>query len=223
LDTKTIASGPPAAGNGKPVWDGSPHDPLGRPIQLDVDFGSIERAVRDILVAVGEDPDREGLLETPSRVARMYAEVFAGLRQNPAELLRKTFTQKYDEMVCVNDITFESMCEHHLLPFIGKAHVAYLPNGKIVGLSKLARVVEVVSRRPQVQERITEIVADLIEQELHPKGVGVVLEAEHFCMCMRGVRKPGSLTVTSAMRGSFKSNHSTRMEFMSIIHGERKR
>lgn len=219
MDTKTKLT----AGNGRPAWDGSMLDRDGKPVLLDIDFGRIERAVREILAAVGEDPDREGLLETPSRVARMYAEVFAGLREDPAALLRKTFTQKYDEMVLVKDITFESVCEHHLLPFIGRGHVAYLPNGKIVGLSKLARVLEVVSRRPQVQERITETVADLIEQELQPKGVAVVLEAEHFCMCMRGVRKPGSLTVTSAMRGSFKANYSTRMELMSLIYGERKR
>jgi GTP cyclohydrolase I len=190
------------------------------PAMIDVDHERIKRAVREILLAVGEDPDREGLRETPARVARMYAEVFSGLKDDAAIHLRKTFTQKYDEMVLVKDITFESMCEHHLLPFIGKAHVAYLPNGKIVGLSKLARVIEVVSRRPQVQERITETVADLIEQELHPKGVAVVLEAEHFCMCMRGVRKPGSMTVTSAMRGGFKANHSTRMELMSLIYGK---
>ncbi len=190
------------------------------PATIDVDHERIKRAVREILLAVGEDPEREGLRETPSRVARMYAEVFSGLKDDAAIHLRKTFTQKYDEMVLVKDITFESMCEHHLLPFIGKAHVAYLPNGKIVGLSKLARVIEVVSRRPQVQERITETVADLIEQELHPKGVAVVLEAEHFCMCMRGVRKPGSMTTTSAMRGGFKANHSTRMELMSLIYGK---
>jgi GTP cyclohydrolase IA len=219
--TKAVSA--PQGGNGKPAWDGSMIDREGQPVLLNADFPRIERAVREILAAVGEDPDREGLLETPARVARMYAEVFAGLREEPAALLRKTFTQKYDEMVLVKDITFESMCEHHLLPFIGRGHVAYLPNGKIVGLSKLARVLEVVSRRPQVQERITETVADLIEQELQPKGVAVVLEAEHFCMCMRGVRKPGSLTVTSAMRGSFKTNHSTRMELMSLIYGERKR
>ena len=190
------------------------------PATIDVDHERIKRAVREILLAVGEDPEREGLRETPARVARMYAEVFSGLKDDAAIHLRKTFTQKYDEMVLVKDITFESMCEHHLLPFIGKAHVAYLPNGKIVGLSKLARVIEVVSRRPQVQERITETVADLIEQELHPKGVAVVLEAEHFCMCMRGVRKPGSMTTTSAMRGGFKANHSTRMELMSLIYGK---
>ncbi|MBL8822634.1 MAG: GTP cyclohydrolase I FolE [Planctomycetia bacterium] len=190
------------------------------PSMADIDHDRIQRAVREILLAVGENPDREGLKETPSRVARMYAEVFSGIKEDPAHHLQKTFTQKYDEMVLVKDITFESMCEHHLLPFIGRAHVAYLPDGKIVGLSKLARVIEVVSRRPQVQERITETVADLIEKELHPKGVAVVLEAEHFCMCMRGVRKPGSKTITSAMRGGFKANHSTRMELMSLIYGK---
>jgi GTP cyclohydrolase I len=190
-------------------------------LACDVDARRIERAVREILAAVGEDPDREGLRETPARVARMYAEVFAGIGEDPSRHLKKTFTQKYDEMVLVRDITLESMCEHHLLPFIGKAHVAYLPNGKIVGLSKLARVVEAVARRPQVQERITETVADLIEQELQPKGVAVIIEAEHFCMCMRGVRKPRSMTVTSAMRGAFKNNHSTRMELMSLIFGPR--
>lgn len=190
------------------------------PSMADIDHDRIQRAVREILLAVGENPDREGLKETPARVARMYAEVFSGIKEDPAHHLQKTFTQKYDEMVLVKDITFESMCEHHLLPFIGRAHVAYLPDGKIVGLSKLARVIEVVSRRPQVQERITETVADLIEKELHPKGVAVVLEAEHFCMCMRGVRKPGSKTITSAMRGGFKANHSTRMELMSLIYGK---
>jgi len=190
------------------------------PAMIDVDHDRIQRAVREILLAVEERPNRERLKETPTRVAHMSAEVFSGLKDDPAVHLRKTFTQKYDEMVLVKDITFESMCEHHLLPFIGKAHVAYIPDGKIVGLSKLARVIEVVSRRPQVQERITETVADLIEAELHPRGVAVILEAEHFCMCMRGIRKPGSSTVTSAMRGGFKHNHSTRMELMSLIYGK---
>jgi GTP cyclohydrolase I len=194
----------------------------GKPGTQGIDLPRIEKAVREILIAVGEDPDREGLKDTPHRVARMYAEVFCGLHDDPAKHLGRMFTQKYDEMVLVRDITFESMCEHHLIPFIGKAHVAYLPNGKLVGLSKLARVVEVVSKRPQVQERITELVADLIEKELCPRGVAVILEAEHFCMCMRGVRKPRSITVTSAMRGGFKTNHSTRMELMSLIFGQRR-
>lgn len=182
-----------------------------------VDHARIEAAVREILVAVGEDPDREGLLETPNRVARMYAEMFGGLRSNPATHLRKTFPEKYDEMVLVRDIGFESMCEHHLLPFFGKAHIAYLPNGRIVGLSKLARVVEAISRRPQVQERMTEDLADLLMAELDAKGVGVVLEATHTCMAIRGVRKTGSITTTSAMRGGFKDNSSTRSEFMALI------
>ncbi len=186
-----------------------------------VDHARIRAAVREILLAVGEDPDREGLADTPDRVARMYAELFSGLRKDPREVLRKTFTQKYDEMVVQRDIHFESICEHHLLPFLGKAHVAYIPNGKIVGLSKLARVVEIVSRRPQVQERMTEEVADLLMQELEPRGVAVVLEASHTCMTIRGVRKAGSICTTSAMRGAFKSNPSTRAELMALIYGAR--
>ena len=186
-----------------------------------VDQGRIRAAVREILAAIGEDPEREGLRETPERVARMYAELFAGLRKDPREVLQKTFTQKYDEMVLVKDIGFESMCEHHLLPFIGKAHVAYLPNGKIVGLSKLARAVEVLSRRPQVQERMTEEIADLLEQELAPRGVAVILEATHTCMTVRGIRKPDSLCKTSAMRGTFRSNQSTRAELMALVYGSR--
>src|SRR5438067_413579 len=170
-----------------------------------VDQARIRDAVREILLAIGEDPDREGLRETPERVARMYAELFAGLKQDPRKLLQKTFTQKYDEMVLVKDIGFESVCEHHLLPFFGKAHVAYLPQGKIVGLSKLARAVEVLSRRPQVQERMTEELADLIMSELDARGVGVIIEASHTCMSIRGVRKPGAICTTSAMRGSFQS------------------
>ena len=186
-----------------------------------VDYDRIRAAVREILLAVGEDPDREGLQETPERVARMYAELFAGLRKNPRELLKKTFTQKYDEIVLEKDIDFESMCEHHLLPFIGKAHIAYLPDGKIVGLSKLARVVEVLSRRPQVQERMTEELADLFMAHLEPRGVGVILEATHTCMTIRGIRKASSLCVTSAMRGAFKNNQVTRAELMSLIYGPR--
>lgn len=182
-----------------------------------VDQPRVRAAIRELLLAVGEDPDREGLRETPDRVARMYAELFVGLHRNPREVLQKTFTQKYDEMVVQRDITFESICEHHLLPFLGKAHVAYLPNGKIVGLSKLARVVELVSRRPQVQERMTEEVADLLMQELEPRGVAVVLEAAHTCMTIRGVRKPGSICTTSAMRGVFKTHSSTRGELMALL------
>lgn len=186
-----------------------------------VDSERIERAVREILLAIGEDPEREGLVDTPARVARMYAELFAGLHKDPRKLLQKTFTQKYDEIVLVRDIGFESMCEHHLLPFVGKAHVAYLPKGKIVGLSKLARVVEVLSRRPQVQERMTEEIADLLMEELDARGVAVILEASHTCMTIRGIRKGNSICTTSAMRGTFRSNESTRAELMALIYGTR--
>ena len=186
-----------------------------------VDHQRIESAVREILLAVGEDPDREGLRDTPARVARTYAELFAGLHQDPRALLQKTFTQKYDEMVLVKDIDFASVCEHHLLPFIGKAHVAYLPNGKIVGLSKLARVVEALARRPQVQERMTEELADLLLEELNPRGVGVIVEATHTCMTIRGVRKPDSVCTTSAMRGAFRDNALTRGELLSLVYGGR--
>lgn len=186
-----------------------------------VDHERIRRAVREILIAVGEDPDREGLLDTPDRVARMYAEIFGGLRTDPAAFLQKTFTQKHDEMVLVKDIEFSSCCEHHLLPFTGKAHIGYLPNGKVVGLSKLARVVETLSRRPQVQERMTEDLADLIMRELKPRGVGVILEASHSCMTIRGVRKPGAMTITSAVRGGFQVNPATRAELMSLVFGGR--
>lgn len=186
-----------------------------------IDQQRIQKAVREILLAVGEDPDREGLRETPERVARMYTELFAGLGQDPRELLQKTFTQKYEEMVLVKDITFASLCEHHLLPFLGKAHVAYIPNGKVVGLSKLARVVEALARRPQIQERMTEELADLIMEELDPRGVGVVLEATHTCMTIRGVQKPDSICTTSAMRGGILTNQLTRAELMSLIYGRR--
>jgi GTP cyclohydrolase I len=186
-----------------------------------VDHARIERAVREILFAVGEDPDREGLLETPARVARMYAEMFSGLRQDPKVHLRKAFTEKYDEIVLVRDISFNSVCEHHLLPFIGHAHIAYLPDGRVLGLSKLARIVEVISHQPQVQERMTEQIADLLVDDLGAKGVAVVVEASHTCMTIRGVRKPGSLCVTSAMKGIFRSNVSSRAEVMSLIYGSR--
>jgi len=188
----------------------------------DVDLPRIERAVREILSAVGEDPDREGLLETPARVARMYAEMFGGLRMDARAHLQKCFAEKYDEVVLVRDISFCSMCEHHLLPFTGKAHIGYLPDGKVVGLSKLARVVEAVARRPQVQERLTEEIANLVLEELNAKGVAVVVEASHSCMTIRGVRKPGSLCVTSAMKGLFRSNLSTRAEVMQLIYGNHK-
>jgi len=186
-----------------------------------IDLRRIERAVREILTAVGEDPDREGLVETPARVARMYAEVFGGLHLDPAVYLQKTFTQKHDEMVLVKDITFSSCCEHHLLPFTGTVHIAYLPDGQVVGLSKLARITEVLARRPQVQERMTEDLAELVMRELRPRGVGVVIEAAHSCMTVRGVKKPGAMTITSAMRGLFKTNPMTRNEFMALVFGHR--
>ena len=187
-----------------------------------IDHARIERAVREILIAVGENPDREGLRETPARVARMYAELFAGLHLDPRRHLKKFFTERYDEVVLVRDISFQSMCEHHMLPFLGKAHVAYLPGPRIIGLSKLARVVEEVARRPQVQERMTEQIANLLVEELQVKGVAVIIEAEHTCMTIRGVRKPGSLCITSAMKGHFRTGSSTRAELMTLIYGDRR-
>lgn len=186
-----------------------------------IDQQRIERAIREVLLAVGEDPDREGLVETPARVARMYAELFGGLHDDPRRHLRKFFVEKYDEMVLVRDIEFHSMCEHHLLPFMGKAHVGYIPGGKVIGLSKLARVVECMARRPQVQERMTEQIANLLIEELDVKGVAVVIEATHTCMTIRGVRKPDSLCVTSAMKGTLRSNLSSRSEVMTLIYGNR--
>lgn len=182
-----------------------------------VDLDVIKKAVRDILIAVGEDPDRPGLTETPRRVAKMYEEMFAGLHIDPARHLEVVFPESYDEMVLVRDIPFTSMCEHHLLPFSGVAHVAYIPNGKVTGLSKIARVVDEVSRRPQVQERMTETIAELVDNHLNTTGVAVVISAEHSCMSIRGIKKPGSTTVTSALRGLFKTSQSTRAEFMSLI------
>ncbi len=186
---------------------------------FEVDKPRIERAVREILVAIGEDPDRDGLLRTPARIAEMYEEIFAGLHDDPARHLAVTFEADHDEMVMVRDIPFTSLCEHHFVPFTGRAHVAYIPgrDGRITGLSKLARLVEGFARRPQVQERITTQVADALQAELDPRGVFVVVEAEHLCMSMRGVKKPGSLTVTSAVRGLFKTNPATRAEAMSLI------
>lgn len=184
-----------------------------------VDVERIERAVREILVAIGEDPERDGLLRTPDRVARMYAEIFAGLHDDPRRHLTVTFEAQHDEMVMVRDIPLYSCCEHHLVPFHGRAHVAYIPgpDGRITGLSKLARLVEGFAARPQVQERLTTQIADALMEVLQPDGVFVVIEAEHLCMSMRGVRKPGSLTVTSAVRGLFKVNPATRAEAMSFI------
>jgi GTP cyclohydrolase I len=187
-----------------------------------VDQPRIARAVREILAAVGEDPDREGLRDTPDRVARMYAELFGGLHEEPRAHLRKFFVEQYDEIVLVRDISFNSMCEHHMLPFMGQAHIGYVPDGRVIGLSKLARVVEVVARRPQVQERMTETIANLLLEELQAKGVAVVIEATHTCMTIRGIRKPGSLCVTSAMKGIFRSNLSSRSEMMNLIYGGRR-
>jgi GTP cyclohydrolase IA len=186
-----------------------------------VDLARIRRAVREILLAVGEDPDREGLIDTPDRVARMYAEVFSGIHQDPAVHLTKVFTQKYDELVLIKDIRFESTCEHHLLPFFGKAHVAYIPNGKVVGLSKIPRVIDVLAKRPQLQERLTEEVAELLMSQLGAKGVAVVMEATHSCMTIRGVKKPGSTFITSALRGACKDRAATRAEVLALINNNR--
>ena len=184
-----------------------------------VDISAIEQAVEVILRAIGEDPSREGLLGTPGRVARMYAELFSGLSEDPGTYLRVHFTEQYDEMVVLRNIPFYSMCEHHLLPFMGKAHVAYLPRGRVVGISKLARVIESIAHRPQVQERLTRDIADVLMGELDARGVGVIIEATHTCMTIRGVRKPGSQMVTSVMRGLFKSNLATRNEAMNLLTG----
>ncbi len=186
----------------------------------DIDPGLIADAVRQILKALGEDPEREGLAHTPERVAAMYGELFSGLGHDPVDEIDVVFEADHDEMIMVRDIPLASMCEHHLIPFIGKAHVAYIPNdqGQITGLSKLARVVDLLSRRPQVQERLTTQIADAIEKALEPRGVLVVIEAEHLCMTMRGVRKPGSETVTSAVRGIFRENDATRAEAMGLIN-----
>ncbi len=183
-----------------------------------VDRRRIAAAVREILAAIGEDPDREGLRDTPDRVARMYEELTAGLRADPAEHLRTFFTENYDEMVVLRGVPFHSLCEHHLLPFEGLAHIAYLPNGKVVGLSKLARIVDAFALRPQVQERLTTQIADILMDRVGAKGVAVVMEAVHSCMTCRGVKKPGSVMVTSALRGECCTNASTRAEIMSLLH-----
>jgi GTP cyclohydrolase IA len=186
-----------------------------------VDQARIRAAVREILLAVGEDPEREGLRDTPARVGRLFAEVFSGLHTDPRYLLRKTFEVDHEEMVLQKDIEFSSFCEHHLLPFAGRAHIAYLPTGRVVGLSKLARAVDMLARKPQIQERLTQEIADLLHEELTPRGVLVVLEAAHTCMTVRGVRKPGSVCVTSAARGLYQTNAAARAEVMGHIHGSR--
>jgi GTP cyclohydrolase IA len=193
------------------------------PIDTPMDLPRIAKAVREILEAIGEDPDRDGLHDTPERVARMYAEICAGLHEDADTHLSVTFEAGHDEMVMVRDIPVYSVCEHHLIPFIGRAHVAYIPgkDGRITGLSKLARLVDAYAKRPQVQERLTGEVADEVDRTLQPRGVMVVIEAEHLCMTMRGVRKPGSTTVTSSVRGLFRTNVATREEAMRFIVGQR--
>ena len=188
---------------------------------MSVDIERIEAAVTEILSAVGEDPHRDGLVRTPGRVARMYAELFAGLEENPADHLEVTFAAAHDEMVMVRDIPFASLCEHHMVPFMGRAHVAYIPgsDGRITGLSKLARLVDGYAKRLQVQERMTSQIADAIETALEPKGVLVVVDAEHLCMSMRGVKKSGTSTITSAVRGLFRTDTSTRFEAMQFVQG----
>ena len=184
-----------------------------------VDGPRIERAVREILIAIGEDPDREGLVRTPNRVARAYGELMAGLRVDPRMHLRTVFHERYQEVVLLRDIEFHSLCEHHLLPFMGRAHVAYLPDGRVVGLSKLARLVEGYARRPQVQERLTTQIADALMEELNPIGAACVIEAVHTCMTIRGVKKHGSTMVTSELRGIFKENPASRAEILSLMYG----
>ena len=186
----------------------------------EVNYEQIEAAVREILLAVGENPDREGLKNTPARVARMYAELFAGLDIDPTDYLETTFTEKYDELVVLRNIPFNSMCEHHLMPFEGVAHVAYLPNGKVVGISKLARVVEAFALRPQVQERLTNQISDLLTSALEAKGVAVILSATHTCMTCRGIRKAGSEMITSSLTGLCRSDARTRGEVMTLLYAK---
>jgi GTP cyclohydrolase I len=186
-----------------------------------LDHERVKAAVIELLAAIGEDPERDGLAETPRRIADMYAEVFGGLAMDPADYLRVGFEVAHDEMVILRNIPFYSMCEHHFLPFHGEAHLGYIPKGRVVGISKLARVVEAFARRPQIQEQLTSQVAEAIMEALDPDGVAVVIEAEHLCMTMRGVKKPGSRMVTSAMRGQFKDSSVTRSEFLSLVAGTR--
>jgi GTP cyclohydrolase I len=187
----------------------------------EIDLPRIERAVKEILLAIGEDPERDGLVDTPARVARMYAEIFSGLHEDPTDHLRVTFEAGHDEMVMVRDIPMYSACEHHMLPWVGKAHCAYIPNeeGRVIGLSKFARLIDGFARRPQVQERLTTQIADALQAKLEPRGVMVVIEAEHLCMSMRGVRRPGTTTVTSAVRGLFRTSVATREEAMRFVQG----
>lgn len=182
-----------------------------------IDQPRIENAIREILIAIGEDPDREGLKKTPNRVARMYEELFGGMKQDPKRHVENVFTENYDEIVVLRDVPFYSMCEHHLLPFMGKAHLAYMPRGKVIGLSKMARVVEDFAQRPQMQERLTTQIAEFLMSEVDARGVGVVLEANHTCMTIRGVKKSGSVMVTSAMLGVFRSDARSRAEVLGLI------
>jgi GTP cyclohydrolase IA len=194
-------------------------DQLIGPASADFDHDKVERGVRLILEGIGEDLARDGLIDTPARVARMYSEITSGLHEDPTRVLEAVFEADHDEMIMVRDVPMASICEHHLLPFVGKAHVAYIPNeqGRITGLSKLARLVDGLARRPQVQERLTAQIADAMVERLEPRGALVVIEAEHLCMSMRGVRKPGAVTVTSAVRGMFRDSMSTRMEAMNLL------
>lgn len=198
----------------------SPSEPnQQQPAANGVDLERAQAAVRELLIAVGEDPDREGLQETPLRVAKAYQETFAGLYTDPTEVLEKTFAEDHQELVLVHDIPIYSMCEHHLVPFFGKAHIGYIPGkeGKVTGLSKLARLADLYAKRPQVQERLTSQIADALVDKLGAQSVIVVIECEHLCMAMRGIRKPGAVTTTSAVRGGFKTNHASRAEVLSLI------
>jgi len=188
-------------------------------IETTVDQAGVRDAVRRIIEAIGEDPSREGLLDTPRRVAEMYEELFAGLHQDPREVLSTSFQESHREMVILKNIPFYSLCEHHFMPFHGQAHVGYVPKGRIVGASKIARVVDILARRPQLQERLTGQVADAITEGLSPDGVAVVIEAEHLCMTMRGVQKPGTTLITSAIRGAFRRRAVTRSEFLALVRG----
>lgn len=205
---------PAPVGNGRVRGSAAP----GRPV---FDRDRAEAAIRELLLACGEDPEREGLRDTPARVARSYRELFAGLYTDPETVLERTFAEQHEELILVKDIALYSLCEHHLLPFHGSAHVGYIPSmeGRVAGLSKLARLVELYARRPQVQERLTSQIADALEARLRPRGVIVVVEAEHLCMAVRGVRKPGARTTTSAVRGQFKTSATSRAEALSLIHG----
>jgi len=186
-----------------------------------MDKNKIEKAIRDILSAIGEDPKRKDLIETPKRVAQMYEEIFSGIKQDPEKQLEVILDQKHDEIILLKGIPLYSVCEHHLIPFIGRANIAYIPKaGRVTGLSKLARVVDILSKRPQVQERLTTQIAEIVMKKLRPRGVMVVIEAEHLCMSFRGVKKPGISTVTSAVRGIFKENEKTRAEALALIGGK---